>query len=208
MPDVWKASDGEIRTPVSDVTGVILAGGKSSRYGVNKALVTLNGTPLIECVIGVMASLFQDVHLITNTPQAYAHLELPMQEDRIKGLGPLGGIYTALHVIPADAAFVVGCDMPSLNGRLIRHMLAVRGDYDVVVPRIYGKLEALHAIYRKGCLPAIQRLIDAGEYQTFRFFQHVSVRYVDEDEIRCFDEKFRSFFNINRPEELEALQQK
>ena len=153
-----------------------------------------------------MASIFQHVTLITNTPRVYAHLHLPMHKDRIKGLGPLGGIYTALQVVPRDAAFVVGCDMPYLNGQLIRYMVGLRADNDVVVPRIDGKMEALHALYGKGCLPAIQRLIDAGEYQTFQFFQHVSVRYVNEDEIRRFDGRYRSFFNINRPEELETLQ--
>jgi molybdopterin-guanine dinucleotide biosynthesis protein A len=205
MPVVWKASDPNIRT-VSDVTGVILAGGKSSRYGENKALVQLNGTPLIERVMEVMASLFQQVILITNTPQAYAHLKLPVHEDRVKGLGPIGGIYTALHVIPEDRAFVVGCDMPYLNGELIRHMVDIRGGYDVVVPRIRGKIESLHALYGKGCLPAIQELIDAREYQVFRFFRRVSVRYVEEDELRHYDVRLRSFFNINRPEELKALE--
>jgi molybdopterin-guanine dinucleotide biosynthesis protein A len=96
--------------------------------------------------------------------------------------------------------------MPYLNGKLIRYMVDIRGDHDVVVPRMDGKIEALHALYRKGCLPAIQRLIDGGEYQTFRFFRHVSVRYVDDDEIRRFDERHRSFLNINRPEELDALE--
>jgi molybdopterin-guanine dinucleotide biosynthesis protein A len=207
MPVVWKASDPKTWAPISEVVGVVLAGGKSSRYGENKALVRLNGMPLIERVIGVLKSIFRPVILITNTPHAYEHLNLPMHEDRIKGLGPLGGIYTALHVIPGDGAFVVGCDMPYLNGKLIQHMVTIRGTYDVVVPRIYEKIEALHALYGRSCLPAIQQRIDAGEYQTFRFFQDVSVRYVEEDEVRHFDARFRSFFNINRPEELEALEE-
>lgn len=208
MPVEWKASDPETPAPISDVAGVILAGGKSSRYGENKALVKLNGLALIERVIGIMASVFQHMTLITNTPHVYAHLHLPMHRDRIKGLGPLGGIYTALQVVPKDAAFVVGCDMPYLNRQLIRYMVGLRGDHDVVVPRIDGKIEALHALYGKGCLPAIQRLIDAGEYQTFRFFKQVSVRYVGEDEIRRFDGRYRSFFNVNRPEDLETLEGK
>jgi molybdopterin-guanine dinucleotide biosynthesis protein A len=192
-------------TVYKDVTGVILAGGKSSRYGTNKALVKINGIPLIENVIRVMGSLFQDLVLITNTPDEYAYLELPMYEDLIKGLGPIGGIYTALNSITNDAGFFVACDMPALNPDLIRHMVGIRDDFDVVVPEISGKMEALHALYAGRCIPALRRLIDRHEYQTIRFFSEVSVRHVKENEIRRFDPELRSFFNINRPEELGRL---
>ena len=185
-----------------DVTGVILAGGKSSRYGTNKAFAKINGIPLIENVIRVMRSLFQDLVLITNTPDEYAYLELPMYEDLIEDLGPIGGIYTALNSITNDAGFFVACDMPSLNPGLIRYMVGIRDDFDVVVPKISWKMETLHALYSRRCLPAVKRLIDLREYQTIRFFPVVSVRHVKENEIRRFDPELRSFFNVNRPEEL------
>lgn len=187
--------------PEKDITGVILAGGKSSRYGSNKALVRIEGIPLIERVTAVMQSLFEHVFLITNTPEAYAYLGFPMYEDLIKGLGPLGGIYTALTVISNGGGFFVPCDMPFLNPYLIRHMVEIRGNYDAVVPKISEKTEALHALYCKACLPAVKKLIDRREYQIFRFFPEISVRYVEEAEIREFDLQLRSFLNINRPEE-------
>ena len=189
-------------TVYNDITGVILAGGKSSRYGTNKAFAKINGSPLIENVIRVMRSLFQDLVLITNTPDEYAYLELPMYEDLIKDLGPIGGIYTALNSITNDAGFFVACDMPSLNPGLIRYMVGIRDDFDVVVPKISWKMETLHALYSRRCLPAVKRLIDLREYQTIRFFPVVSVRHVKENEIRRFDPELRSFFNVNRPEEL------
>ncbi|RLF57301.1 MAG: molybdenum cofactor guanylyltransferase [Thermoplasmata archaeon] len=191
---------------ITDVTGVILAGGKSSRYGSNKALVKVNGTPLIEKVTEVIHSVFQKVVLITNTPGTYAYLQLPMYEDLIKGLGPLGGIYTGLTVITTEAGFFVACDMPSLNSDLIRYMVGCRKDFDAVIPRIAGKMESLHALYAKPCLPAAKRLIDSGNRQVIRFFPEVSVRYVEEKEIRAFDPHFSSFFNINRPEEKRAFE--
>jgi len=189
-------------TVYNDITGVILAGGKSSRYGTNKAFAKINGIPLIENVIRVMRSLFQDLVLITNTPDEYAYLELPMYEDLIEDLGPIGGIYTALNSITNDAGFFVACDMPSLNPGLIRYMVGIRDDFDVVVPKISWKMETLHALYSRRCLPAVKRLIDLREYQTIRFFPVVSVRHVKENEIRRFDPELRSFFNVNRPEEL------
>lgn len=192
---------------IDDVSGIILAGGKSSRYGKNKAFVKINGIPLIEKVITVMGSVFQELIIITNTPHKYSHLRLPVCEDLIEGLGPLGGIFTGLTAISKDAGFFVACDMPSLNRELLRHMVECKDDFDAVVPRISGKMEALYALYRNTCLPAIRRLIDSREYQIFRFFSEVSVRYVDEGEIRQFDPELRSFFNVNTPQELQEIQQ-
>ncbi len=188
-----------------DITGVILAGGRSRRYGSNKAHVRIEGIPLIERVAGVMGSLFDRIFLITNNPEEYAYLGFPMHEDLVRGLGPLGGIYTALTAIPGGAGFFVPCDMPFLNPHLIRYMVEIRENCDAVVPRISGKLEALHALYSKKCLAAVRALIDRREYQIIRFLPRVSVRYVEEAEIRGFDMKLRCFININRPEEAKGL---
>ena len=196
------------KSKVKDVTGVVLAGGKSLRYGRNKALVKVDGVSLIEKVLRVMESLFEELTLITNTPDVYAHLGLPMRPDLIKGLGPLGGIHAALSSINSDAGFFVACDMPALSGSLIHHMVMIRDDFDVVVPRISGKIETLHTLYHKRCLPSVKELIDSGGRQVFRFFPKVSVRYVEEEEIRIFDPQLASFYNVNRPEELNRFEKK
>ena len=186
---------------IKDVSGVVLAGGMSSRYGKNKALVDFHGIPLIERVLGVMLHIFRHVIIITNTPDEYSYLKLPMYQDTIKGLGPLGGIFTGLQAIP-NSGFFVACDMPFLNQGLIQHMVEIRGDFELVVPRINGYMEALHSLYGKGCEEKIKDLINSGVYQVFRFFNEVSVRYVDEDEVKMFDPDLKSFLNINSPEAL------
>jgi molybdopterin-guanine dinucleotide biosynthesis protein A len=191
---------------IDDVSGVILAGGKSSRYGKDKAFVKINGLPLIESVIEVMGSVFQEVIIITNTPNKYSYLGLSVYEDTIKGLGPLGGIVTGLTAISKEAGFFVACDMPFLNRELLLYMTESKGEFDAVIPRISGKMEALHGLYRKTCLPAIKRLIDSRVYQVLRFFSEVSVRYVDEGEIRQFDPDLRCFLNVNTPEELQEIE--
>ena len=124
-----------------DVTGFILLGGKSSRYGSNKAFVVIDGVRLVDRVARVMKSIFHRVVLLTNTPEEYAYLEMPMVEDLIKGLGPMGGIYTGLMTLSDEAGFFVACDMPFLSESLIRHMVDVRHDFDVVVPRVGWMLE-------------------------------------------------------------------
>ena len=189
---------------ISDVSGVVLAGGMSSRYGKNKALVDFHGIPLIERVLGVMLHIFRHVIIITNTPDEYSYLKLPMYQDTIKGLGPLGGIFTGLQAIP-NSGFFVACDMPFLNQGLIQHMVEIRAGFDLVVPRINGYMEALHSLYGKECEEKIKNLINSGVYQVFRFFNEVSVRYVDENEVRMFDPDLKSFLNINSPGALNDL---
>ncbi len=206
MPVVSKVSDKIDDPPVKDVTGIILAGGKSTRYGRNKALVDMDGLSMIERVISVMRAVFQNVIVITNTPDDYAHLGLPMYGDLIKGLGPIGGVYTGLSVITNEAGFFVACDMPLLNKELIQYIIEKRDRFDVVVPRVSGMVEALHALYGRGCLPVVKRLIDSRQYQTLRVFNEVSVRYVEEFEIRRIDPELKSFININRPQELRRLE--
>ena len=185
-----------------DITGIILAGGKSLRYGRNKAMVEVDGTRLIERVISVMQPLFENLIIITNTPREYDYLQLPMHEDLIKGLGPLGGVYTGLETISGESGFFVACDMPFLQSDLIRHMVEIKGDFDAVVPKVDWKIEPLHAIYTRNCLPAIKKLIDAQGYQIIKFFDNIRVRYVKEEEIRSFDSRLKSFLNVNSPGEI------
>jgi molybdopterin-guanine dinucleotide biosynthesis protein A len=195
----------DIRPRIEGIAGVILAGGKSSRYGANKAFVEIHGTKLIERVVRVMASLFERLVLVTNTPHEYSYLALPMVEDMIKGLGPIGGIHTGLEAISDETGFFVACDMPYLNENLLRHMVALKEGFDAVIPRIGWMVEPLHAIYTKQCLPAVRESLDSRAYQAMRFFQKIRVRYVDEDELRRFDPQLRSFLNINKPEDLDRL---
>lgn len=190
---------------IEDVTGVILAGGKSSRYGRNKAFVEIDGTPLIELVTQVMQSVFRHLLLVTNTPHEYSHLGFPMQTDLIKGLGPIGGILTALTHLSNHWGFFVACDMPFLNQKLIRHIVAVRDDFDAVVPLIAGKMEMLHTLFHRRCLFAVRETIDAGQYQAIRFLPKVAVQYVREPELRFFDSDLSSFQNVNHPRELDKL---
>jgi molybdopterin-guanine dinucleotide biosynthesis protein A len=195
----------EIRPRLEGITGVILAGGKSTRYGANKAFAEVQGSRLIDRVVQVMDSLFKPLLLVTNTPQEYAYLDLPMVEDIIKGLGPIGGIHTGLETISDEAGFFVACDMPYLNETLLRHMVSLREDFDAVIPRVGWMLEPLHALYTKKCLIAIRESFRLKEYQIMRFFQKIRARYVDEEELRGIDPELKSFFNVNKPEDMRGM---
>jgi molybdopterin-guanine dinucleotide biosynthesis protein A len=187
---------------IRGITGVILAGGKSSRFGSNKAFAEFKGSPLIERVADRLRSIFERIIIITNSPHEFSYLKLPIYEDPIKGLGPIGGIYAGLEAMEDETGFFVACDMPFINEKLIRHIVAVSNDFDAVVPKVGWKIEPLHALYKKSCLPAIMKLIESGLYQTIKSFNSISVRYVAEAEIRKFDPELQSFMNVNRPDEL------
>jgi len=195
----------DIDPSLKGLTGVILAGGKSTRYGTNKAFAEVQGVRLIERTIRVMGSVCPRLLLVTNTPAEYAYLHLPMVEDLIKGLGPLGGIYTGLEVIDDEDGLFVACDMPFLREDLLRYMVTLAGDFDAVVPKVDWMVEPLHALYTKKCLPSMRKFIRSQELQILKFFQEIRVRYMEEAEIRKIDPDLKSFFNINRPEDLERI---
>jgi molybdopterin-guanine dinucleotide biosynthesis protein A len=190
------------------MTGVILAGGKSSRYEINKAFVEIQGKRIIDLVFDVIGQTFPEILLVTNTPDQYGYLGLDMVGDIIKGIGPLGGIYTGLKCIGGTNGFFVACDMPFLNAGLIRHMIAICNDFDVTIPSVSGRLHTLHAIYHKNCLPHIENLIERGDHKITNFFGKAKVKYFTENDIRPFDPDLLSFLNVNSPQDFEKLKAK
>ncbi len=191
--------------PIEDITAVILAGGKSSRFGRNKALADFNGIRLIERVTGILGTIFKKLIIITNSPLEYSYLKIPLYQDLIKGLGPIGGIYTGLDSIDNDWAFFCACDMPFINEGLVRYISEVKNGYDAVVPKVDWKMEPLHALYNKKCLPFIKKLIDEEEYQTVKSFKNINVHFVEEDVIKGFDPMLKAFLNVNKQDELEMI---
>jgi molybdenum cofactor guanylyltransferase len=190
---------------IEGITGIILAGGKSSRFGSNKALAKFNGTPLIERAAGVLGLIFKNLMIITNSPLEYSYLKIPLYQDIVKGLGPVGGIYTGLDALDDGWAFFCACDMPFINEDLVRYIAGVRDGYDAVVPKVDWKIEPLHALYSKRCLPAIKELIYRKEYQTIKAFNNLNVRFVEEAEIKTCDPELKTFLNVNKQDELEKI---
>jgi len=190
------------------LTVAIQSGGKSSRMGTDKAFVLFDGRPMIEVVRAAVAGLGDELILITNKPEQYAHLGLPMFGDLYPETGPLGGIYTALHAASHPHVLVVACDMPWLNRPLLEYMVGLRQTADVVVPRWDKFPEPLHAVYSKACLEPIREKLEADMLKITAFYGRVSVRFVDRGEIERFDPDGRSFVNVNTPDDLAERQRK
>lgn len=184
------------------VTGVALAGGRSTRMGTNKALLEVGGVRLIDGAVAALRAIFAEVLVVANDPEPYAGLGLPILPDLVPGKGPLGGLYTGVSAAAHPHAFCLACDMPFANPALMRYLAGLAPGHDVVVPRTAEGLQPLHAVYAKGCLPAMHRQIEADRLKIDRLFDLVRVRYVEEAEIRPFDPELHSFWNLNTREDL------
>lgn len=184
----------------------MLAGGKSSRMGFNKAFIEFGGKRLIEATVDRLKALFPEVLIIANDPPLYAYLGVKVVSDLIPDSGSLGGIYTGLSAASHPACFFVACDMPFLNAELIKLLIREAEGWDAVVPRVRGELQPLHAVYAKSCLPLIRESIDASVLKIARFFPRAKVKIIEEPALRAVDPYLFGFMNVNTPLELEQAE--
>lgn len=205
-PEKGAADGGAGTSAMPPVSGAILAGGRSTRMGTNKALLEVGGVRLIDGALVTLRAIFPEVLLVANDPEPYAALGLPIVADLIPGKGPLGGLYTAVTAAINPWAFCLACDMPFANARLIQHLVALAEGYDVVVPRTAEGVQPLHAVYGKTCLAAMRRQIEADRLKIDRLYESLRVRYVDEAEMRPLDPDLLSFWNLNTREEWAVAQ--
>ncbi|HEX2441766.1 MAG TPA: molybdenum cofactor guanylyltransferase [Methylomirabilota bacterium] len=185
------------------VTGVVQAGGRSVRMGGRpKALLELGGTRIIERVLDAVAPVVDDVLIVTNTPELYEFLRLPMIGDAYPDHGSLGGIFTGLRAATGEAAFTVACDMPFLHRDVVRMVVERAGEGDVVIPRVGAQLETMHACYAKACLPHIEARLSARQLRIAGFLDKVRVVEIDEADVARHREPALAFMNVNTPEDL------
>jgi molybdopterin-guanine dinucleotide biosynthesis protein A len=139
---------------------------------------------------------------VTNTPDRYAFLGLPMVADAFPDGGALGGIYTGLRAAGGDAAFTVACDMPFLHPAIVRMVVDRASEGDVVIPRTGEQLETMHAVYAKACLPPMETRLRAGRLKIIGFFPDVRVVELDAAPMARHRAPEIAFMNVNTPAEL------
>jgi len=181
----------------------VLAGGKSLRLGRDKALEQIGGQRLIERVIERLSSLRDDIIVVTASRNQLPDLGVRQVHDCYPGRGALVGIYTGLKEATSSHNLVVACDMPFLNVDLLRYLIALSTGCDIVIPRVAGEVEPLHAVYSKDCLVPIEAQLRDGRFKLSDLLEAVTVRYVEDEEIDRFDPERRSFLNINYESDLE-----
>jgi molybdopterin-guanine dinucleotide biosynthesis protein A len=192
--------------PLLDITGVILAGGRSSRFGSNKALALLHGKPLIQHVMDTVTSIFDDCLLVTNAPEQYDFLNIPMIRDQYQDSGPLAGIHAALSHTGKAWIFVVGCDMPAVTPDLVSFLCSrVHEDYDAVIPWLETGAEPLCGLYHKSALARIGQYLQSGRAQVKEILENLAVRKIKEQELLQVTGDLQVFYNVNREQDLGRL---
>ncbi|MEK7822231.1 MAG: molybdenum cofactor guanylyltransferase [Planctomycetota bacterium] len=187
------------------MSAVILAGGKSSRMGQDKAFLKIGNRTIVEYQLQRLSPLFEELLLSTNLPEKFAHLGLETVQDFIPDRGPLVGIYSSLLKARYSHLFAIACDMPFISPGLITYMKEDCKDYDVTVPETERGLEPLHAIYSKTCLPVMKGYVDKkdGKGRVIEFFPEVKVRVVTKEEISRIPGGNEAFLNFNTMEEYQ-----
>jgi len=187
----------------SRVLGAVMTGGRSRRFGRNKALAEFGGRTVIERVVEALAPAVERIVLVGNDPEPYRFLELPIHFDLLPDGGALGGIYTAVAAGLGRAVVVASCDLPLVTAPLFERLAGLAGSADAVVPRGSTGLQPLCAAYGPACLPAIEERLKLGQLKVAGFFSAVKVRYLTAEELAQVGNEEVLFFNINTPEEYQ-----
>jgi molybdopterin-guanine dinucleotide biosynthesis protein A len=185
--------------------------------GRDKTWLLLDGQPLVERVARRVLPVASELIFSTNAPERFDDLArglpVPVQlvADLYPNAGPLAGLHAGLTAAANDLVLALAADMPFVNLELLHYLIGLAAGYDAVVPLTPGpepgrfELEPLHALYWRTCLPAIERRLAAGDRRVVSFLADVRVRAVGPEEIIRLDPDFRSFFNVNTPEEWQGL---
>lgn len=197
----------------SELLGVVLAGGKSSRYGSPKGLAPLGGRPMAAWAMEALAPHLSKRVVIANDPAVSQALKLPGRKDTVPGMGPLGGLATALAWAQEEGlagAFLLGCDLPLVNaellGRILKHPFDGR---NALVPASAGPLgmEPLCAAYALACLAPAEELLSAGRRSMKGLLDAVGYTLVPMEALGGRDEISRAFLNVNTTEDAERVEE-
>lgn len=183
-------------------TAIVLAGGKSSRMGTNKALLKMDEQFVIERIIVEVKKVVEQVIIVTNSFSEYDFLQLPMVEDTWKEKGPLAGIHAGLTASTTEKNMVIACDMPFVSAEIVQHLLDSLDKYEAVVPLIDQQLHPLFACYKKDVAQKANQSIENGELRLKRFLQGLHVKVLAEEDLPFRRRVMEtSVFNMNHPEE-------
>lgn len=185
------------------LSGIILAGGRSTRMGTPKALLPFGGEPLVARLVARIRPLFDEVIVAASPGQELPPLDARVVLDDVAHEGPVGGMLYALRAAGGEYGFVTSCDAAFLRPELVSHLVAQRAGWDIVAPRWGGRLQPLVAVYSKAVIPLLEAQLAAGRLRLGDLLDSARTRTVDEEEIRRFDPEGASFFNMNTPEDYE-----
>jgi molybdenum cofactor guanylyltransferase len=192
-----------------EIAGYVLAGGASSRFGQDKALMEIGNTRMLTRTITLVERVTKNVKVI-GALEKYGQFGFEVFPDCWPGEGPLGGIITALEVTAKSSAndkwnLIVSCDMPFLTADWLEHLAgrAISSCAQAVYPRSAHRPEPLCACYRTDAEPALQQVFERGVRKVTEALKHVRTEVLDEADWKRFDSAGRLFWNMNTPADYE-----
>lgn len=188
----------------NEITGIILAGGKSSRMGKDKALFDFKGKKLVSYAIETLRPLCSTLLISANrTPEKYEEFGFQVISDEIKNVGPMGGILTCLKHSETQHNLIISCDTPFVGSELFKHLLNEIENFQVVVPSHETFLiEPLNAYYNTNVIGEMEQSIQDGNYKMMDFFKKVRFKSVEINEKLPFF-KEHLFLNINTLKDMD-----
>jgi molybdopterin-guanine dinucleotide biosynthesis protein A len=187
---------------MEDVSAFILAGGKSTRMGADKAFVLLDGRTLLSRMLDLARQLTSHVHIIGDSAKFSTFA--PTIEDTFPGCGPLGGIHAALRSSPTELNVILAVDVPFVSLALLAYIIsrAKNSNANVTLARAAGGFQPLCAVYRRSFADAGENALRAGHYKIDTLFTPASTQVIEEAELEASGFSPRIFRNLNTPEEL------
>lgn len=181
------------------ITAIILAGGKSTRMGTDKALIKIEDKSLLEKAIDICDPVCSSILISSNNP-AHGKFGYPVVADEIKDCGPIGGIYSCLKKSVTEWNFIISVDTPFVTSDFILFLTTQTGNFDAVVPVHFSDKEPLIALYNKNCLPVIEKQISMQQFKIHHLINQINTNYLNAGE--WVENNAHFFSNLNRPEDL------
>ena len=198
-----------VKPTIEDISGVLIAGGKSRRMGRDKRFLTVGGTSLFQRILTLLEQIFPETIVVLAEP--LESLEVRggrVVYDVIPNAGSLGGLYTGLMAASHVRIFAVACDMPFLNSDVIRFMASFDTTADIVVAKLESGFQPLHALYSRSCLPFLKAMAAERDLKIQKLYgtQQLKVAVVDMAEIAIVGAGLKSFQNVNTEVDLARVE--
>lgn len=188
-------------------SGIVLAGGRSTRMGADKASLTIRNISLLDRAVALLEPLVDDVIVVTRAQERTAG-RVRVVADEIRDRGPMAGLLTGLHAVRHPEALVVPVDLPLLPPAFLKYLAESSYGWDITVPRWRDGIEPLVGVYAVRCAPLMAAALRSGQgsMQDFVTATEVPIRFLEEPEVRQFGDPARLFFNVNTPEDARVVE--
>ncbi|TKH45657.1 molybdenum cofactor guanylyltransferase [Paenibacillus terrae] len=204
-----------------NVTGIIVAGGRSSRMGQDKALLEIQGATMLERVADALAPVTERVIVVTRDGQGYGSISVENVPDVYPGKGPLSGIHAGLSASRTEWGIVIACDMPFVQPKVLHVLLAVTEKWaklqgttetalQAVISSVDGRIHPLLAVYHQSVLPSAEECLRSGRLRLTDWLDKLNVRYAKVEDLPGVSEDIwhKAAFNMNNPQDYQlAIEQ-